>query len=131
MILISDGIVIAIAFGSVILIMAGMAWDLYKRRTGYVSKKIQWEKVEAKTTGTTRIGEKPIYSKVRLQRSTIAKYTEYAIKYEVDGKVYVNWFNLFPGPDLGDIYGEGTTVLIKYNVEDPDEFEVVKILVDR
>lgn len=131
MILISEGLVITIALGSVILIMAGMAWDLYKRRTGYVSKKIQWEKVEAKTTGTTRIGEKTIYSKVRLQRSTIATYTEYAIKYEVDGKVYVNWFNLFPGPDLGDIYGEGTTVLIKYNVDDPDEFEVVKVLGDR
>lgn len=131
MILISDGLAIAIALGSVIIIMVGMAWDLYKRKTGYVSKKIQWEKIEAKTTGATRIGEKHISGNIRLQKSLIATYTEYAIKYEVEGKVYVNWFNLFPGPDLGDIYGDGTSVLIKYNVEDPDEFEVLKVLGDR
>ncbi len=131
MILISDGLAMAIAFGSIILILVYCAWDLYKRKTGYVGKEIQWEKVEAKTTGVTRMGEKHLSSKVKLKGSVVATYTEYAIKYEVDGKVYVEWFNLYPGVDLGDVFGEGTSVLIKYNVEDPEEFEVIKVLGDR
>lgn len=126
--LVSDGLAIAIAFGSVIIIIIGFVCDMYKRKTGYNrrKKKIQWEKVEAKITGHTRTGGK--YTR---KGRVIAEYTEYSIRYEVDGNDYVKWFNLYPGPDLGDVYGEGTSVLIKYNVNDPDEFEVIKVLSDR
>lgn len=131
MILISDNLGAAISLGIMFLVIAYFAWDMYKRRTGYSKKDIQWEKLEAKTTGATRIGEKTASSKVRGSRGVVAKYTEYAIKYEVDGEIYVKWFNLYPGIDYGDVFGEGTSVLIKYNIDDQAEFEVIKVLGDR
>ncbi len=83
-----------------------------------------WVEHIAKTTGRTN----RIY-KAAL-RTPSYEYTEYQIEYEVNGVTYYKWFDLYPGPDLGDIYGEGTSVLIKYSESDPDEFEIVSVLGD-
>ena len=53
---------------------------------------------------------------------------EYEITYEVDGVTYNKWFDLYPGVELGDIFGEGTSVLIKYSQAEPDVFDVVSVL---
>ena len=85
---------------------------------------IDWVEHIAKTTGRTN----------RITKATFKtpgfEYTEYEIIYEVNGVTYTKWFDLYPGPDLGDIYGEGTSVLIKYSESDPDEFDVISVLGD-
>lgn len=85
---------------------------------------IDWVEHIAKTTGRTN----------RITKATFKtpgfEYTEYEITYEVNGVTYTKWFDLYPGPDLGDIYGEGTSVLIKYSESDPDEFDVISVLGD-
>ena len=83
-----------------------------------------WVEHIAKTTGRTNRITKAALNTPRLE------YTEYQIIYEVNGVTYTKWFDLYPGPDLGDIYGEGTSVLIKYSESDPDEFEIVSVLGD-
>ena len=130
MILISENLIMLIAFGSIFIILAYFSLDMYKSKTGYNSKDVQWEEVIATTTGHIRIGQRKAMNKAKGCRSIVAEYTEYAINYEVDGKLYSNWFNLFPGPDFGDVFGDNTSVLIKYNVDDPNEIEVVSILDD-
>lgn len=83
-----------------------------------------WVEHIAKTTGRTN----------RITKATFKtpgfEYTEYEITYEVNGVTYTKWFDLYPGPDLRDIYGEGASVLIKYSASDPDEFDVISVLGD-
>ncbi len=83
-----------------------------------------WVEHIAKTTGRTHRISKATH------KSPGYEYTEYEITYEVNGVTYNKWFDLYPGPDLGDIYGEGASVLIKYSESDPDEFDVISVLGD-
>ena len=83
-----------------------------------------WVEHIAKTTGRTNKITKAAF------QTPGYVYTEYEIKYEVEGVTYYKWFDLYPGIELGDIYGEGTSVLIKYSESDPNVFDVVSVLDD-
>lgn len=116
---------IIISAALIALAMFSVVRDKTKKEMALENNEItDWVEHIAKTTG--RIN--------RIVKSTFKtpgyEYTEYEIVYEVNGVTYHKWFDLYPGPDLGDIYGEGASVLIKYSESDPDEFEVISVLGD-
>ncbi len=117
----------ALAVGVLLLAMAWLAWEIYKSQTGYQHNKIPREQTVAKTTGYIRIGKKYSESSRYGKGRLLAEYTEYNIEYEVNGKTYSKWFDLYPGIDFGDSLGKGTEVVIEYDVNHPDAFEVVRI----
>ncbi len=118
--------------GVVIISVAIIVWSMSsvvrdkKRVEEELTKEdiTDWVEHIAKTTGRTN----------RITKATFHtpgyEYTEYEITYEVDGVTYNKWFDLYPGVELGDIYGEGTSVLIKYSQADPDVFDVESVLDD-
>lgn len=77
--------------------------------------------VVAETTGRT--------NQVRFapRGQSASSYTEYEITYNVAGREYTKWFHIYPGPDLGDVYGEGRKVLIRCKQENPDQFELLEV----
>lgn len=81
-------------------------------------RETDWGRTNAVMTGRTNIILKP------------TQYTEYEIKYSVNGVMYQKWFDLYPGPDPGDIFGADTMVSIRYLLDNPAEFEVLEIMGD-
>lgn len=55
------------------------------------------------------------------------EYTEYEMEYTVQGQKYTNWFHMYPGPDLGDVYEKGTLVRLVCDLEKPNHFEVLGV----
>ncbi len=118
--------------GVVIISVAIIAWGMTsvvrdKKRVEKLDSKddiTDWVEHIAKTTGRTNKITKATF------HTPGYEYTEYEITYEVNGVTYNKWFDLYPGIELGDIYGEGTSVLIKYSESEPDEFEVISVLDD-
>ena len=116
--------------GVVIISIVIIAWGMTsvvkdKKRVEKEDSKddiTDWVEHIAKTTGRTNKITKAAF------QTPGYEYTEYEITYEVDGVTYNKWFDLYPGVELGDIFGEGTSVLIKYSQADPDVFDVVSVL---
>ena len=120
-------IICAVIFSIVFIVwgMSGVVRD--KKRVERLESKddiTDWVEHIAKTTGRTNKITKAAY------HTPGYEYTEYEITYEVDGVTYYKWFDLYPGIELGDIYGEGTSVLIKYSESNPDEYDVISVLDD-
>lgn len=80
-----------------------------------------WVTASAKMTGGTREVTRRSY------KIPGVLYTEYELQYTVNGATYKKWFHLYPGPDLGAVYGAGTEVTIRYSMSNPDIFEVMQV----
>ncbi|MBE5953667.1 MAG: hypothetical protein E7257_05860 [Lachnospiraceae bacterium] len=118
--------------GVVIITVAIIAWGMTsvvkdkKRVENQESKDdiTDWVEHIAKTTGRTNKITKAAF------HTPGHEYTEYEITYEVDGVTYNKWFDLYPGVELGDVFGDDTSVLMKYSESNPDVFDVISILDD-
>lgn len=118
--------------GVIVISLAVIVWGMTsvvrdKKRVEKLESKDEitdWVEHIAKTTGRTNIITKAAY------HTPGYEYTEYEITYEVDGVTYNKWFDLYPGVELGDVFGDDTSVLMKYSESNPDVFDVISILDD-
>ena len=77
--------------------------------------------VKAITTGQTR------HYREQNHYGNEIEFTEYEIKYSVDGVEYKAWFHLAPGVDRGDVICANTEVTIRCSQKRPKRFEVLKV----